>query len=259
MTAPVNGLHADISREAYDEIDREHYSRLKLLGKSAAHYKFSVVKDTDAMKLGRAVHLAILEPGRFKTDVAVWTGDRRAGKVWDAFKADNDGKELLTEEEHKQAVNVAVAVRANETARKYLAAGTSETTILWEAGGHSCKGRIDFDGELALVEIKKAKDASTDGFGKQAAQLGYPTQTAFYADGYAAVTGKQKPFVIIAAEPEPPFAVQVYRVTEAQLAKGRAQYAEWLDRLAYCRKHDFWPSYFDGEADLVLPPWAQVA
>jgi len=261
VSAIAAGIHSDLTREEYDAIaGRTNFSHLKMMARSPLHYKTAYRMDTSSMTLGRAVHLAVLEPSRYASAVAVWTGDRRAGKVWDAFRADNAGKELLTEEEDKAAKAIAASVMGNESARRHLTGeGTPETSILWKAGEHACKGRLDFDGPISLVDLKSTRDASPEGFGRQAHNLHYISQAAFYSDGYFAATGERKPFVLVAVEPESPFAVQVYRVTEAQIERGRAQYTEWLARLEFCRKNDFWPSYFDGEIDLCLPRWAEGA
>lgn len=256
-------LRPGMSREEYDALDHTNFSTLKWMAKSPAHYLFHKknpdTDDTDAKKLGRTGHQAILEPERFLASAAVWTGGRRAGKDWEAFKAANEGRELLTEGELAECRALQQAVREDPYAKTYLKAGQSELTMLWELPGFNCKGRIDFDSKSAIVDLKVTRDASIEGFGKQAHQYSLIAQAAWYSDGYEKITGVRKPYVLIAVENEPPYVVQTYQVHDTQIERGRDMYLGWLDKLGYCQKHDWWPGYSAQVLDLTLPRWAEPA
>lgn len=276
MNAPVArrsrriGLDATLSREEYERLPGVNWSRLKHLARSPAHYRHeafaSPPDDTPARKVGRCVHLAILEPEKFAASVAVWTGGRRAGNAWDAFVEDNDGRELLTEAEHAHCLAVAEKVRTHPVASRYLTGGAAEVSMQWDAvlpalGGLpeqriACKGRVDYLGPAGLVDLKTTRDASPDGFGREVWKYRYHTQAAFYTDGHEAATGRRLPYVLIAVESELPLVVQVYRVPEPILELGRSEYRPLLERLAFCRSQDAWPGYADEELELSLPPWA---
>lgn len=263
---PANGLHTDIDRDAYDGIERTNFSLLKNIAKSAAHLHHALTeerKDTDAMKLGRAVHIAALEPERFKSATARWDGGTRRGKDWEAFKKEHDGRELLTEREHDVCLAIQKAVRGDATAMRYLSRGRGEVTLLWTrtAAGPlpvevPCKGRVDFIGQLGIVDLKTCRDASPAAFGRQAWSLKYVTQASWYVDGHERATGVRLPYSIVAVESEAPFVVQVYTVPETLLELGREEYVRWLDQLVYCRANSVWPGYRDGETELELPAWA---
>lgn len=260
----------EVSRDGYDLLDMVNWSTLKHLGKSPAHYRHNILQkdgDTAAKKLGRCAHLATLEPEKFRLGVAKWTGDRRAGKEWEAFKAKNQGRELLTEDEHDYCLRIAEAARSSEMAKPYLAKGKSEQTVLWSHivppivgfPGYrvECKGRLDFIADCgALVDLKTTKDASPEGFGREFVRYGYGCQAAFYRDGYKAATGLDLPYVIVAVETSRPHVVQVYRVQDEVLEMGRDTYRALLDRLQLCRAENAWPGYADAPCDLVLPRWA---
>jgi hypothetical protein len=89
----TNGIHYDVPRaEVYDAIDRMHWSKLKILGRSPAHLRHAMTagfEDSNARKLGRVRHIATFEPERYAAQVAVWRGGVRRGKEWDAFKRKN--------------------------------------------------------------------------------------------------------------------------------------------------------------------------
>src|SRR5438128_2539049 len=108
-----DGLH-ELRREDYDSVERINHSSLKLIARSPSHYLHGLLEeraDTDALKMGRVTHLAVLEPERFRSLITVWDGGRRVGKDWDKFCEQNAGRELLTEEEHKLCLALQQAVR----------------------------------------------------------------------------------------------------------------------------------------------------
>ncbi len=266
----ANGIVLGMPHGEYNRVSRVNWSSLKHLSRSPAHYRHQLMQhgaDTVARKLGRAVHLATLEPERFASDCAIWTGGVRRGRAWDAFVAANAGRELLKEDEQEHCLAVQAAVRNDAKAAKYLAGGQGEVTMFWTHSvpalgalpGYSmdCKGRIDFKANLgAIVDLKTTRNASPSGFAKEAWNYRYHTQAAYYVDGYEAATGERLPYVIVAVENEAPHMVQVYRVPDHILDVGRDEYRDLLSQLNHCRKNAAWPGYSDGELELELPRWA---
>lgn len=266
-----NGIHFDINREQYDAIRRVNWSSLKVMDRSAAHFRHSQLvgqEDTDARKMGRVTHLATFEPETFAATCVVWDGGIRRGKDWDKFKAKHEGREILTESEHAQCVAIAAAVRADAPAAKYLAGGKAEATVLWthtvkpvgDLPGYSidCKARIDFAADVgALVDLKTTRDARPEKFRDQAWRLLYHAQAAIYQDAYFAVTGRRLPYVLVAVESEAPHLVTVRPVGSVLLERGREKYRELMDKLAVCRAENRWEGYAVGEMELDTPPWAE--
>ncbi len=61
---------------------------------------------------------------------------------------------------------------------------------------------------------------------------------------------------MIAVEKEAPYAVAVYRVSEAAIESGRREYTHLLERLKHCLDTDRWPGLCeDQEKELELPDW----
>lgn len=266
-TPTETGVFEQVPRIIYDRIERTNWSRLKYLKRSPAHFRAAGLEqddDTDAKRVGRATHVAVLEPERFRAGWAVWDGGRRYGKEWDKFCAANEGLEILTEEQFQQVTAIATAARGDEHAAKYLRNGSAEVTALWThttpgVNGFAidCKARLDFT-TSAIVDLKTSKDVSPEGFARTSWNYDYQGQAAFYVDGYEAATGKRLPYVIVAVESQAPFIVQVYRVPEHVLAIGRDQYRSYLERLAFCRRTNRWPGYAEGELELGLPGWVRT-
>lgn len=254
----ATGLHR-IDRATYDDLDRASWSIIKPMGRSPAHCLEALKgRESKALAQGIAGHLAVLEPDEF-AKCAVWTGAVRRGKEWDAFRAANAGRVILTEDEALTAAALGKAVRSHKVAGRYLAEGEAELSVLWGHEGVDCKSRVDFrSGAGVLLELKTTTDASPRGFGAQVARLDYLGQAAMYADGFADASGERLPVVFVAVEKEPPYVVQCYRVPESLLLLGRNRYRDLLSRWAQCRGANSWPGYAENELELRLPPWAMA-
>jgi hypothetical protein len=256
----MTGLFPIMPRDEYDALPRVNLSSLKLFGKSAAHYKHTIEhgrKDTTALRLGRAVHAAVLEPEKFAVEYTRWTG-RRYGSAWEKFREAVTG-EILTADEHDLCAALASAVRGDEHAAPYVDGGLPEVTALWETGAFQCRARLDYLKTDAIVDLKTARDASPGEFERASWRYGYHVQAAWYVDAVRACTERDLPFAIVAVEKEPPYLVQVYEVPEHVLDLGRAEYRGWLERLDYCRRENVWPGYASGPLQLGVPAWVTGA
>lgn len=261
-----------LSREAYDRLDRVNWSKLKLMP-VPAKYRHRVVagegEDTAARARGRVTHLAVLEPERYRTEVAVWTEGDRRGKAWEAFRAAHAGLEIIKQDQHEEVMALSAAVRSSAQAAPFLTGGRSEVSLLWrhvepELGAVpgfevDCKGRLDFVTPACITDLKVTRDASPSGFGRQCAQYQYHVQAAWYVDAYKAVHGVELPYVLVAVESAAPHVVQVYRLNEDLLDLGREVYRDLLGRLRLCRSTNSWPGYAEAPMDLTLPAWAAPA
>lgn len=252
-------------RQAYDNLSRLNWSRLKLLERSPAQYVHGRGDDSSGFALGTAGHSATLEPEKFARDYVVYPGKTRNGAAWEAFETEamRSSLQVISRSEYADASAIAAAVRAHSRASAYLSGGKAEVALVWDIVAGSlrfeCKGRADYIGD-ALVDFKTTKDASPKAFGASCAKLGYLGQAAWYSDGHYLATGQRKPFIFVAAESSAPHIVQVYRVTPEQLEIGRAQYLGLLGRLDYCTKQNFWGGYTEAEeTDLELPAWMEAA
>lgn len=256
------------SYEAYRATGGVNISSLLLMARSPLHYKHATTPgaepqpDTDAMAFGRLVHLAILEPDKYRSDVAVWTGGRRAGKEWDAWQLDNAGKVHATKSEAAQCEAMSLAVWSHPIAEPYLALpGLAEVTMRWtHPSGIECKSRLDFyvPGTGTVIDLKTSRDASEFAFARSAASLKYATRAAFYVDAVRYATGSMpNSYVLLVVEKTPPHAVVCYRLSECDIEHGRVEYERLLARLKECIEADRWPGYADDrETELLLPPWA---
>lgn len=246
------------------EADRSiNWSLLREMAKSPRHYQHRLTTprpDTPAMRLGRAVHTATLEPDLFPLQWTVWDG-RRAGKEWQEFAAVNADKSILTVEEYESALAIRDAVHGHKSAGRLLRHGRPEVTLKWTdpETRQRCKGRLDWLCGDTLTDLKTSRDVEPRAFGRAFAQLWYHGQLAFYRRGLRACGHAQGPVYVIAVEAAAPFDVMVYEVGEDELAAGDDLVRTLLWQVKDCRKayrNRPWPGRDSGIAPLQFPLWA---
>jgi hypothetical protein len=239
-------------------------STLKHLLRSPLNYKWHQehpnLESTPSQAMGTAAHTAILEPAKMKTDYALWEGGTRRGKEWDAFKADNATKTILTVDEFADIREMRRNMVNFEPAARYLKEGAAEVTLQWRMEGRAFRGRVDWlttiDGSTVLVDLKTTKDARPFKFGADAYRFGYHLQFALYCDGWHALTGENPGFVVLAVENQPPFEPAVFEVPDEVLERGREEYQRLVHILNECESANHWPPAAEAEQRLALPSYA---
>lgn len=183
------GIYDGIPAEVYHGGDGISVSTLKRFAEAPA--KALVHRpETPALARGTLVHTAVLEPElleeRYKVS-DLKTFDARH-KAFQEEQAAAGGRELIKRADWNMALAMRDAVQAHPVARDLLAPGLlMEQSIYWidARTGLLCRGRSDVlrTDMRVIVDLKSTADASPRGFGKQAAQLRYPWQSAWYLDG----------------------------------------------------------------------------
>jgi hypothetical protein len=268
----MSAITSRVPFDLYSQVPAVSITRLKEIKRSPQHYRHALTnpRDTGPMRLGTAAHCAVLEPERFAREFAVWsrrtsTGAMapRNGQHWEAFKAQHDGRTIITEDDYVLAMAMRDAVRGTPAAMRYLEAGDPEVTLQWQTpDGRACKGRVDWltqvDGPV-LVGLKTARDCRHFAFGAAAAKLGYPMQWSWYQEGYETISGVRAKVVEIVVESAAPHSVAVYHITDDILAYGREEYRALLKILDECEATNVWPGPVPGEEILTLPSWCYEA
>ena len=263
-TALAFGIFERMGFEEYQRIPALNYSALKHMMRSPLHYRWHAdnpMIPTEEMRLGNAIHRAILEPDTVG-DIACFDGIRR-GRVWDQFCQDNFDKLIITKKQGDLLVTMVAATRTSQTAMRYLgASGPSEVSLVWrdKAAGIDCKGRIDklahVGGKPFIVDLKSCRDCQPFRFGNEAYRLGYHIQLAMYRGGYFYLTGELPDVVEIAVESKPPHEIAVYTIPEEVLQQGHDDYARLVRRVMECEESGEWPPALETETDLSLPSYA---
>jgi hypothetical protein len=262
------GLYRSWTYDGYASLPAVRSSDLKGFARSAAHARYAMTHPTDsaAMVLGQALHVALLEPHDFTERYASAPKlDRRtaAGKsAWADFQAANAGRIVLTADEMEQVEGLSGAARAHPIASQLFSApGINEASLVWHDDAHmlSCKARLDrlttYDGCSTIVDVKSARDASPQGFARQAANLGYALQAAHYLAGADTLAPIARRFVFVVIEKDPPYAVACYELDEQFLAAGRAARDSALAAYANATASGVWRGYPNRISTLYAPSW----
>ena len=268
------GVYPGISNDEYHGGEGISKSGLDVFARSPLHYwsryldpKREAREPTPAMRLGTAIHTAVLEPGEFASRHHVAPEvDRRTkdGKIiWqDAMDtAVAAGAELISNADAQICMSITAVVRSHPTARKVFTTGEAELSCYWtdRETGILCKCRPDWLNLPLIVDLKSTEDASPEGFQRSAWNWRYWVQAAWYMDGVEQATG-QRPdaFVFAAFEKAAPFAPAFYFADKDMIDMGRAEYRKLLRRLADCKASDTWPGYDTAVQPLAVPLWAAM-
>ena len=271
----INSGGVSMTEQEYNKAEGVRRSDLWRIRRSPAHFKYAVEnpsEPTAAMLFGTAVHMAVLEPERFKKEYIVAEFDART-KEGKALKQQylDEGKILLTREQGEQIDGIANAIQKNQYARRLLD-GIHETSHFWEdpETEEICKCRTDCETDIGdthyIVDLKTCVNAETEEFTRDAVKFGYFMQAAMYTEGVRCTTGKDSVFVFVAVEKEAPYAVNVLQCGEEEIRLGmngdrrgkNPGYRQLLDLYHECKEKDEWPGYegFDNHInEITLPRW----
>ena len=282
-TRPI-GLIKDMPFEDYLAVDAFSNSDMKLLARSAWHWKHRLpTRVTRPMLRGSLAHCAVLEPHALQARYTFVPADaprRPTEAQWNAKKSNEDStaakawwrtfldgvgqREVVTAEEFAITQQQLAALGAEPELARLLSIGYSECSVFWvdKDTGIYCKARPDHVHPLdsrtvELLDLKTTADESPEGFGRQAARMGYHRQASHYRAGFEAATGlKVREFVIGAVTNAPPVLAVPY-VLPADLAEqANDERRELLELYAKCKREETWPAYGTGRQLLRLPAYA---
>jgi hypothetical protein len=271
MSERKDGLHRGVAFDEYASWPAINHSTLEHFKRTPAHARDAMVRcgdrESEALRKGWAVHVAVLEPDRFAAEfVAAPKLDRRTkdGKAaWAEFQAAAAGMLVLTEEEMALCLEMRRSVWAHPTASALLSGeGVNEASLLWtdRTTGERCKGRLDrltsLNSRPLIVDLKTAEDASRKAFERSVYNFGYHRQAAMYLDGADRLAPHERSFVWIVVEKAPPWCVAVYEIEEAALSIGQDEWRKHLRTYADCKARNEWPGYDVGVDYCGLPAWA---
>jgi exodeoxyribonuclease VIII len=261
------GVYANLTNEAHHKSPGISKSGLDAFRHSPQTYLWNVQglvkkEETDALILGSAIHMAVLEPDvfaeRYVCRPKSMKLNTKAGK--DAYQDllnENLGKIILKEEHYELSCQVAQAVRQNKTADSLLKpTGKYEHSVFWEdkETGLLMKCRPDYFDDDFIVDLKTTEDAGSR-FSESIARYGYHRQAAIYQDGLLATDNIKRPFVFIAVEKTAPYLVQVHELDLESTEIGRMEYRGLIRKLAECKKTNHWPGLPEGITTASLPTW----
>jgi hypothetical protein len=248
---------ADLPDEIYHHRPEWSVSQLKLLpeepemfwGRHIAHLEDFQLKESPQMRLGTAVHEALLQGMDLRIiprNVLSKSGSR-AGGEWKAFAEEHAGESWLKEDEAEPAQCALESVRKDRKARALLELpGDAELAVFWrdEFTSLPMRGRLDrlvrVGGGLVL-DLKTANDPTEYGFPFACLDRKYHVQAACYMEAAENVTGTQpEAFLFIAVQVEAPYICRVYSCRREMLELGFTRLRESLADLKARLDSDDW-------------------
>jgi hypothetical protein len=259
--AGICGVYRGIPAAEYHSLNACSATRLKALARSPMHCMHSMTsqRETPAMKLGTAVHCAVLEPDTFAERYAPSPKvDRRttAGKAaYQSFCERSIGKEVIDSDDCEAVARMAIEIEAHPAAKIALdRRDETELSIVWEQSGQLCKSRIDFISGSLAFDLKTAADASMDGFAWAIVRRGYDLQAAFYLMGLAAVGIHVDGFAFIAVESDEPHAVNVVAMDDADIERAAQRVELLVSEYKRCSEADDWQTGYGNSIQLIVLP-----
>lgn len=259
--------------EDYLKIDALSSSAIKLLLKSAAHYKNNNSKISfQSDKMGTAAHALALEGKKTivrgidckrssKADRASWA------EFYKSIGANVDTSESATtwnEECYKQtgimvgspdeANAVEMMAKSILTACPEIAKSSvkKEVTEIFEYRGHKTKSRYDaVDYERHIIyDVKTCADASPRGFSSAARKFGYHIQECLYRTNYMENHGAWPEFKFVVVEKVEPYYSAVYTLDENTGFQASCDIDHAIDTYEQCMETGIWPGYQNQELSL---------
>jgi hypothetical protein len=282
MQTPDVGIYRDIPFEDYCQWPYVNASLLcTVLEKTAGHARYEQTHDspdTKALQDGRNVHLMLLEPDEFDSQVKVLPADapRRPSSTqrnaknpsestiqsiefWDAWEA--DGRTLVSADDYDAYLAMAKSVRSNQC-KIYVTGGEAEVCIVWDDPGTGlrCKGRLDYlldtGWGMVISDVKTTRfPASARLFRKTIFNLMYDLKAAWYMDGLAAITGQRPEFCWIVVEKQAPYYAKPYEMGKQTYLAGRTAWLNALNTWAECVRKDDYPAFGDDVETIELEEW----
>lgn len=242
-----NAIASKMTESDYRSLPALNASRFKAFVRSPYHFlNQEEVEETENMKIGTAVHCAVLEPSEFENCIAYYPDvDRRTtqGKeIAKAFELGAAGKTIL-KAQSKEIVDRAVAsLLANPEWQRITTGRTfrTELVIAGELLGIGCKARLDIiDNENSVIrDIKTLDDNSPDKFKWTVKDRMYWLQAGFYCLMAEHFYGKPFSFEFIAVETSNPSSSVFYEVPDKELAKWKGMTLSLLDDYKACKESD---------------------
>lgn len=264
--------------QPYDTAPGIRWSHLSAVLDSPLHLRHRIATertDTAPMRLGRAIHAAVLEPDLFDASahvvpegyVTATGGLSTAKAVREWVESLGDDPLIVTPAEREACLRIRDAVQAHEDGRVWLREATvRERPVYWtdDSTGIACKAKPDaVCPRLGLLwDLKTTASRggalSLDGIVRTIAQYRYHGQLAYYSRGLAQTGMPVEAFGWIFVESAAPYDVAVVQADDAMVAAGWAMAEQALSRYCEAEARQEWPGVAPRLTVVSLPRWASV-
>ena len=251
----------------YHSIPALSNSSLSVLKRSPAEFYARFVADpptmaseeTDAMRLGSAVHLLALEPERFDSEYAIVEGpinpstgnpygrDTKKFQAWLDQEMMQQTRKVLLRSEFAESLEIAKAFQSHPTIAAIMASRAEKffefehvDDFKWEGLDEwvRIKCKLDFvmPSEGIIVDLKTTDNPSEYDWSWSAGLYGYHRQAAIYMDVMEAKYKRPFRFIFGVVRSKAPYEAHCYEPDDESISEGREEYRDlakqWQDRMA---------------------------
>jgi len=210
--------------------------------------------DTPAMKWGRVLHAAVLDPAVFAAKARMFDG-RRAGAAYEEAVTLAGGADwVLKPDEMADVKAIQAAIAEHSVASGLIAGSRHEVSMRWGHGAY--KARVDgYHRDGTLYDYKTTSAAMPRQFATQAASLGYHLQLAWYRFGCDMNQMPVSRVCIIAQESSAPYDLAVYEMDMDQITAAGHEANRIVAEYEACVIAGKFPGTCPGSLPLLLPEW----
>lgn len=249
----------------YHSIDALSNSSLSVLKRSPTEFHARFIaktlrqEETDAMRLGSAVHMLALEPERFHSEYAIVEGpinpstgnpygrDTKKFQVWLDQEMMQQTRKVLLKDEFAESLEIAKAFQSHPTIAAIMASRAEKffefehvDDFKWEGLKEwvRIKCKLDFvmPSEGIIVDLKTTDNPSEYDWSWSAGSYGYHRQAAIYMDIMEAKYKRPFRFIFGVVRSKAPYEAHCYEPDDESISEGREEYRElakqWQDRMA---------------------------
>ncbi len=210
---------------------------------------------TPALILGSAIHKFILENEKFNDEYLIAPSNRKTDREYKIFinshkEEIDEGKIVLTKRDGETLEGILLSLKDGSTKggnNTYSGIINNKDTLIEKAlytidreRNIIMKVKIDINMSGMLLDLKSTKSAVVDKFMRDAANLGYGIQAAFYRKITELAGKDSNMFGFVAVEKTPPYVHSVIIMEELDVALEYAKVETLLDQYSACLNNDIW-------------------
>jgi exodeoxyribonuclease VIII len=265
----------------YYEIDALSNSSLSVLKRSPQEFHERFVsgkqkgEETDAMRLGSAVHMLALEPEKFDEEYVVLEGpinaktgnpygrDTKSFSEWLENAKIDESRKIIIREDFDSSIKIAQAFHGHEIIEGLMSVDGKEfektllLTYQYDDGTSErvkCKPDCIIPAESIIIDLKTSNDPRPEEFMWSALRYGYYRQAAIYLDACEVYYGKEFRFLFGVVNSKAPNECGVFELTPSDIQRGRDEYHELIEEYSRRLAGNNWRSDWQvGIHSLSLP------
>lgn len=208
--------------------------------------------ESAALRLGQAVHCAVLEPAMFNHRYGLAEVTTRNTKKYKELVAEHPELIFLLASEWEQVFAMSDSIQQHDLWRNISEYAEREKAVIGEIEGVPCKCRCDLlTRDIGAVgDIKTTRNFPIENWTKDAAVYGYHRQSAFYR----LLTGCDRFFFIVVGGDAVETEIR-YLDSESE-AIGVQEVLSYVREFGECLADDKWESrHQSAERECSLPGW----